>query len=260
MKITKLRRRGFTLVELSISCALLSILLVVLATALHDSQNLWRQTTGSSDSRLQLRRAQASLERDMQFASSSFGIRTVGPQQGPGFSGDAFWFLSAEIGTSGQLMRKFNGSPIYLSNVLYYAAIPQGDPCPGGLGPNGYDDRCPHKVLIRKTIDFATASVNESTEERLMTAAEIAPFLTRPTGMSVAGMTGVTAGGNVKLASMTARELLWFHVSSNPAPLQFEVRAVNLPRSRKEVATGTTSLYNSPLTSEIRLTLIPPNP
>ncbi|MBS2039229.1 prepilin-type N-terminal cleavage/methylation domain-containing protein [bacterium] len=257
MKTTKTQRRGFSLVELSISCFLLGILLVVLATALHDSQNLWRQTTGNSDSRLQLRRAQASLERDMQFASSSFGITPVGPQQGPGFTGDAFWFLSAEVGTSGQLQRKFNGAPVYLRNVLYYVAMPQGDPCPGGLGPNSYDDRCPHKVLIRKTIDFGAPSSNESSEETLMTPAQVNAYLTRPNGMSVASM---NSEPGVKLVSMAARELLWFRVRSNPAPLQFEVRAVNLPRTRKEVSTGTTALYDSPLTSEIRLTLIPPNP
>ena len=257
MKTARRGQRAFTLVELSISCFLLGILLVVLATALSDSQNLWRQTTGSSDARQQLRRAQASLERDMQFASANFGITTVGPQQGPGFAGDAFWFLSAEDGNTGELKRRFNGSPVYLRNVLYYLAMPAGDPCAGGSGPNGYDDRCPHNVLIRKTIDIGAPSSDESNEEQLMTPAQVSVFLTRPSGPSVASM---TSEANVKLASQAARQMLWFRVRSTLGPLQFELRAVNIPRSRKEVATGTSSLYNSPLTSEIRMTLIPPNP
>lgn len=259
MKIARARKWGFSLIELSISSFLLGILMVVLALALHNSQSIWRQTSGSTDSRLQVRRAHASLERDLQFASSSFGITTVGPQQGPGFTGDAFWFLSAEIGASGELARKFNGSPLYQRNVLYYLAMPQADPCPGGSGPNGYDDRCPHKVLVRKTIDFGAASIptDENSEEVLMTAAQVAPYLTRPNGMSVANM---NSEAGVTLVNQAARQLLWFRVRSTPPPLQFELRAVNLLRVNKEASVGTSSLYSSPLTSEMRLTLTPPNP
>jgi len=249
--------KGFTLVELSISCLLLGFLLVVLATALYNSQNLWRQTSGSTDSKQQLRRAQVSLERDLQFASPNFGITTVGPQQGPGLTGDAFWFLSAEIGSTGELARKFNGSPLYQRNILYYLAMPQGDPCPGGNGPGGYDDRCPHKVLVRKTIDFGPASIptDENSEELLMSAAQVAPYLTRPAGLSVANM---NSEAGVTLVSQTARQMLWFRVTTNPGPLQFEMRAVNLLRANKELGVGSISLYSSPLTSEFRLTLAPP--
>jgi len=252
-------RRGFNLIELSISCALLGILMAVLASALFNSQRLWRQTTGLTDSKQQLRRAQVALERDFQVAGSSFGIAKVGPQQGPGFSGDALWFLSPEIGASGEVDRKFNGSPRYLRNVLYYLSTPLNDPCAGGLGPFGYDDRCPHKVLVRKVIDFGAASPAgaDATEEQLMTSAEILPYLTRPNGMTVANM---NAEPGVKLVSQAARELLWFRVQSNPAPLQFELRAVNVIRARKELALGSAPLYTSPLTAELRLTLAPPNP
>ena len=259
MKIVSVSKRAFSLVELSISCALLGILLVVLASALHSSQNLWRQTAGNTDSKEQIRRAQVSLERDMQLASSAFGIRTVGPTQGPGFDGDAFWFLTPEIGASGELARKFNGSPLYQRNLLYYLVKPVGDPCAGGALANGYDDRCPHKILVRKVIDFgaATTPTNEPSEEQLMTPAEVAPYLTRPTGMSVASM---NSEAGVKLVSQAARQLLYFRVLSNPPPLQFEIRATNLLRVNKELQVGTASLYNSGLTSEIRLTLAPPNP
>jgi hypothetical protein len=259
MKTLKRGRRGFNLVELAISCVLLGVLLIVLATALYNSQSLWRQTTGTTDSRGQLRRAQASLERDMQFASNNFGVTTVGPQQGPGLTGDAFWFLSAEIGASGELARKFNGSPLYQRNVIYYLAMPQTDPCPGGSGPGGYDDRCPHKVLIRKTVDFGTPSIptDENSEEILMTPAQVTPYLTRPVGMSVANM---NAEAGVTLVSQAARQMLWFRVRTVPPPLQFEMKAVNLLRANKEVSVGTTALFNSPLSSEIRLTLAPPNP
>ncbi|MBX3170337.1 MAG: hypothetical protein KF760_23225 [Candidatus Eremiobacteraeota bacterium] len=244
---------------MSISCTLLGILMVVLASALFNSQRLWRQTVGSTDSKQQLRRAQVALERDFQLAGSSFGISQVGPQQGPGFSGDAIWFLSPEKGSSGEVDRKFNGAPRYQRNVLYYLSIPNGDSCAGGLGPSGYDDRCPHKVLVRKVIDSGAATLpgDDATEEQLMTAAQITPYLTRPNGMSVANM---NSEPDVKLVSQAARELLWFRVQNNPAPLQFELRASNVIRARKEIALGSTSLYNSPLTSELRLTLAPPNP
>ena len=144
-------------------------------------------------------------------------------------------------------------------NILYYLAMPSNDPCAGGIGPNGFDDRCPHKVLVRKTIDFGMASIptDENSEETLMTAAQITPYLTRPNGMSVANM---NSEAGVKLVSQAARQMLWFRVSSNPAPLQFEFRAVNLLRGNKEVAVGTASLFSSPLTTEMRLTLTPPNP
>lgn len=254
----KTLKRGFSLIEMAISVALVSILLSLLAYALRNSQKLWSQTSGSSDVQQQLRRAEVSLRRDLQLASTSWATSRVGPQQGPGFSGDAFWFLTPEIDASGEVARKFNGSPLYQRNVLYYLTVPHDDSCAGALGPDNYDDRCPHKTLIRKLIDSGAPSTpgDENHEEQLMSATQINAYLTRPNGVQVSHM---KSESNVKLVSLVARQLLWFRVNASPPPLQFELRATNLVRGSRELRSGS-SLYNSPLTSELRLTLAPSNP
>ncbi|MEW6279282.1 MAG: hypothetical protein AB1758_11705 [Candidatus Eremiobacterota bacterium] len=151
---------------------------------------------------------------------------------------------------SGAVMRLDDGSPFWQRNILYYLVVPVGDTCAGGVGPNGYDDRCPHKLLIRKEIDLAPATVptDPTTIETL--APTLAPFLTRPTGFSVAGLN--EAGVNeVKIA---AAHLLSFSSVSAPPPenlateIAVDLRAVAVDEARREVALGSVPLSTSPFT------------
>ena len=259
-------RRGFSLIELSLSIALLAVLMLVTSAALKNSQILWRQMVGSTDAEDQLRRVHAVIQRDMEMAGSQIGVTNVTASLGGGATADgsAFWCLSP-LDSSGRVARKYNGTPLYQRNVLYYLIVPNnhqqvyGTTCAGGAGPGGYDDRCPHKVLVRKVIDSGTVttSTDELTEETLMTPAQVAPYLTRPTGLSAANMNSEVG---VQSVSLVGRQLLWFKVDTTPAPVQFEIRATNLLRANRTLRVGTVSLYNDPLTAELRLTLVPGNP
>jgi hypothetical protein len=190
---------------------------------------------------------------------------------GGGFDGDAIWFTSPLDPATGRVAHKANGSPLYLRNVIYYLVVPNGHSglygydCAGDLGPSNYDDACPHKVLIRKVIDFAGPSVDEASEEQPMSAAQVLPYLTRPTGLNAARMSAESGGGNqVGPVQIVARELLWFSCNSKPplpaSPVQLELRASNLLRAQKSLVLGAAPLYSSALTEEARLTEILVNP
>ena len=265
------RSRAFSLLEVTLSTALLSVLLVVLASALRGSQSLWRQTTGASEAEHQLRKACAALQRDIPFCNRVYAQPVPGHLAAGGFDGDVVWFTSPVDPATGLIARKANGSPLYLRNVLYYLIEPQGHAglygydCPGGMGPGNYDDRCPHKVLVRKVIDFNGPSSDEATEEQPMLPSEVLAYLTQPTGLSVASMTSESGGGvQVGPVRIVAHDLLWFSCNSkaspNPVPVELELRATNLLRARKSLAVGSVSLYSSGLTEEMRLSLLPTNP
>ncbi|MCA9796235.1 MAG: type II secretion system protein, partial [Candidatus Eremiobacteraeota bacterium] len=239
-----MRTRGFTLLEVILGTALLGMLMVFLAAILMGSQKVWRQVSGSTESGSQLLKALREVRGEMVLASPrQITTVQVPASLGGGPDGDAVWFTSAIDPNTGEFVRKPNGSPFWQRNVLYYLVVPTnhdnlfGASCAGGVGPDGYDDTCPHKVLIRKEIDFgpATDTTNEANEETLMTPAEIGPYLTRPNGYSVTTFAG-------EQAQIKARELLGFRVMLNPLPATIEVRGVNLPRANKSLAVGTVSL------------------
>lgn len=261
----KARPHGFSLVELMLSLVLLAILLFVTAASLRNSQQVWRQVVGSTSSEDQMKRAYVFLRRDLEMAGGNLGVSTVPGSLTASFDGDVLWFLSPLDPTTGKVARKANGFPLFMRNVIYYTVVPNnhlniyGANCAGGAGPGGYDDRCPHKVLVRKVVDIGTTTVatNDLTEEPLMTLAQVTPYLTRPNGFSTAAM---TSEAGVSTVSLVARQLLLFRVTLVPGPLQVELRATNLMRAAKSVSVGTTSLYASPLTSELKLTLAPGNP
>lgn len=266
----KNRRAAFTLLELSMSFTLLSFLLLVTSSALFDSQRIWREVWGANQASSQLTRACTALQRDISLTNQVYTRPVPAHLTGGGLDGDAIWFTSAIDPATGQIARKANGSPLYLRNVLYYLVVPQGHAglygfdCLGGMGPGGYDDRCPHKVLIRKVIDYNGPSTNEASEEQPMSASEIAPFLTQPSGLSTSAMTAESGGGaQVGPVQLVARDLLWFSCNSKPpavsVPVKLELRACNLLRAHKELAVGSQSLYSAGPTEEVRLSLMPAN-
>jgi len=266
----KRRISGFSLLELSISFTLLSFLLLVLGAALSDSQRIWRDVWGANQASSQLKRACAGLQREIALTNQVYARSVPAHLAGGGWDGDAIWFTSATDPATGQIARKANGSPLYLRNILYYLIVPRGHAgiygfdCAGGIGPNNYDDRCPHKVLVRKVIDYNGPSSNESNEEQPMSSTEVAAFLTQPNGLDVSSMTSESTGGaQVGPVQLVARDLLWLTCNSkapaSPLPVQLELRASNLLRVHKELAVGRGSLYSAGTTEEVRLSLMPGN-
>lgn len=257
-------RQAYSVLELVISSVVMSLLMIVLGQAMMQAQNSFRNVTGTSESADELRRVSRNLRLELMQTSAS-QIATGNSCSSLGCpDGQALWFLS-NLDAAGKPRYLSDGSPFWLKNVLYYVVVPDdhqrlfGQTCGGGAGPGGYDDRCPHKVLVRKEIDFAgpTNLADDTSVEALMTLASLNPYLLRPMGYQVssAGQPGLLS------AQVAGRNLLSFTLSATmPNTLTIETRSVSIARARTKVALGATSLFTSPFTYQFSLTVVPSIP
>lgn len=213
---------------------------------------MWRNISASEDASLALKRAHRMVEHDLlQCNFNDMNAATVPPSLSAS-DGTAVWCLSA-LGPGKTTLMTPDGQPFWQRNILYYLVVPQGHTsCAGGAGPNGLDDRCPHKVLIRKVIDSGTPTTPTSDpiadREALLTGGEIGGFLTRPIGLDVSAM---KSEPGVQEVEIVATNLLWFETRREPDPdipkeIQVDIRAVRLEELKTLQAIGTAPLYDSP--------------
>ncbi|MBI3927615.1 MAG: hypothetical protein HY319_18895 [Armatimonadetes bacterium] len=249
---------GTSLLELLVALFVGSLLLLVMAVLFVRTQGLYRSISGSDSALRQLRKARTALEKDLILSRPGDVRRAQVPDSlgGGGQDGEALWFLSPVDPATGEMMRKQDGRAFWQRNILYYLVVPAdhdstfGMICTGGRGPNNCDDRCPHKVLIRKVIDSGppTVPTDEATEETLIT--DITAYLTRPSGYSLAAM----AEPGLTEATIVAAQLLTFESLSAPAPNNIapevfvDLRAVSIEGARRELRVGSDSLYTGRFT------------
>ena len=226
-----------------------TLVMIVLVSLFNQSLAVWRTSSGSDTAMREMRKVRATLERDLVLSRPGLvGRAQVADHTGGGGKdGEALWFLSPVDPTTGQIARKTDGSPMWMRNILYYLVVPAnhdatfGMHCNGGVGPGGYDDRCPHKLLVRKVIDAggATIAADEATEETLL--ADPTPYLTQPAGYDVSGLT--EAG--VEDVRIVANSLLMFSSATAPPPaaagpeVAVDLRAMSVAEARREIQVGT---------------------
>lgn len=255
----KTDRRGHTLPELIVVFGIFSLLLTVVAVLLTQSVGVYRRTNGTDTALREMRRARAALERDLVLASPSQIRRARVPASlGGGDDGEALWFLSPVDPNASPptVLRKRDGTPFWQRNILYYLVVPNnhnttfGMSCAGGTAANGYDDRCPHKVLIRKVIDSGvpTNPADETTEETLLP--NVGAYTTRPNGYSLAGMPDPAP----TVPSIVASHLLGFETFTAPPPgnvpteVLVDLRALSTEEARREMRVGVDPAYTSRFT------------
>lgn len=246
----KLRNQpGVTLPELMVGFALFGILLLLLSLALAQSSEVWTRTSSSSNSQLELRKAYAPLSLDLQQTRFRKLQRATAPVSLAGFDGDALWFLSAVDPVSGEPIRNSQGEPLWQRNILYYSVVPSnhtqvfGLSCVGGSDLQGYESRCPHKVLIRKVIDSGapTGPTDEANPEELII--NVVPYLTRPNGYDISTMTEP----GLESVRIEARELLSFRVtlaatSQWPNEVAISLQAARVEQAQKKLRIGVDAL------------------
>lgn len=248
------------MLELVVALACYMFVIVVSMALFNQSIWVYRRVTSSDRATRSLRLARTYLERDLALANPDQLRRSLVPDLlgGGGSTGEAVWFLSPVDPVSGRMMRKEDGMPFWQRNVLYYVTIPTnhnelfGQSCAGGAGPGNLDDRCPHKLLVRKVIDSGAPTVpsDESSEETLIAEADIAPFLSQPTGHQLPAQAGVSE------AKVATGGLLYFRTVSAPAPrnipveLFVDLRALALEEAQRNVRVGSDSLFNSKYTRQ----------
>ncbi|MBS2038587.1 hypothetical protein JST97_26645 [bacterium] len=253
-KIAKPGRAAFTLAESLIAGTLLSLFLLVGYSMLKMADKVFHQISGNEDATMQLKRAVRMMEKDLITTNILQVQGTKVPAHLPGgaFDGSAICMLSAAQNGTGDMVIKSDGEPTWQRNILYYIITPQGDPCAGGADAQGYDDRCPHKLLIRKIIDNPLVS---GTEEPLLTpAASLSAYLTQPVGKT--NISNLLGEANVTQVDLVARGMVSMQIklpppqsdlplSGIPNEVQVLLTAFNEPKSRK-LALGSLALTSQP--------------
>ncbi len=235
------------MMELLISAGVFSVILLVLVMLFSQSLSIWQRSSSRDTATRELRKVRASLERDLSLANPQQVGRAQVPDHlgGGGKDGEALWFLSPIDPATHQIVRAHDGTPVWQRNILYYLVVPQnhnatfGVTCAGGAAANGYDDRCPHKVLIRKIINQNTLLPN------------VNGYLTAPNGYDLSGMGGEPSLDEVKIV---ASHLLTFSSVTAPPPqnipslIAVDARAVAEEEARRKVGIGTLPMFTGQFT------------
>lgn len=243
--------------------ALLTILMGAGYGILQVAERSYQRVQGRGDAAVILKKAAHRMQKDLQPSNFAQTLLADVPPSLPGGGRDgmAIAMLTSAANGTGDMAVKAGGQPFYQRNIVYYLVVPQGDPCPGGADAQGYDDRCPHKMLIRKTIDSGAATTPtspDSDEEQLL--GSLAPYLTRPLQRDLSGMNGEAGLVGVELV---AAGLLQMRIerapeANFPGEVRIMFRAFNPTRGLK-VAVGVDSLIGHDNTIEHPLSVFPKN-
>lgn len=242
-----MNRRAFTLPELLIAMAVASALMLAGYGLMQMSYQVYHKVSGNEDVTMQLKRGSRLLQQHLIVSNFDKSKVQDCPASLPGGApdGTALCVLSALDNGVGDMATKPGGEPYWQRNVLFYITVPTGDPCAGGAGPLGYDDRCPHKVLIRKIIDSgpATAPTGNPGADIEDLLSDLSPYLTRPNKLDTSAMLGEPG---VTRVDILATHLLGMYAEREPNPdapgeIMVTLSAFNVEAS-KGVAVGTASL------------------
>lgn len=263
------RLRAFTILELLIVGALFSLLGVLSFLALKRSSTYGGAVSSEADVADQLSKACQRVRWDLARARFSETSLTTTPAYlaAGGSDGSAVWFLSAEDPATGAFAKLPGAEPFWQKNVLYYLVTPSnhqslfGIDCRGHRMANGFDDGCPHKVLVRKVIDSGVATTPSSAvsdQETLLS--DVSSYLTRPSGIDAAAFAGES---NVVESKIIAKDLVGFTVELAPDPsldAEVLVSVIGANRTRlKSFQVGTAPLTGSGILRERKFSVFPGN-
>jgi len=233
------RRRAFTVIELSLACALFGVMALLLASSLKSVSDIWRKTSAKDEAVRNLLRAKSSLIRDLGNSRGKAGQCATAPVP-PTLTGkdsDALTFLSSDTGTTDPNWNvAADGKATFASQITYYGIIPNR-PNPGGTavtaGPadaQGYEQQHPFKWLIRR-VDPAPAATPQAINPAWSS------WLTRPTSYSLGAARQVVSD-----------QLLQFRVLRGAPLWELELRAVSVSEARRRVSLGNLPLSQGPYT------------
>lgn len=251
-------RTGYTMIEVMVTLAIAGILLTVLALAVQMSDQAVRKATGSHDSSLLLKKAARRLRQDlMQTSRQETRIVNISGSGGV-LEGQALCFLSSRD-SQGVDQVSTAGGPKWMCNVIYYCVAPAqhdsfaGQSCTQSLGLWGIDDRCAHKVLIRKEID----QPGSPDPEVLLSAPQLSSEVIRPTKLDISA---ILSGVNCQKAEIVGTQMLGMAVQSTSKGIQVRLATVDVSRASKEKGIGTSSLLNTSYTQSYDFIIKPEMP
>lgn len=242
--------------ELAVSLTIFGAILVMTTFILFQTKSAWVVNDSEEAAAVRLRGALASLQRDFEIASKeNVSVAPVpGSLSGGGKDGDAIWFLSPIDPTTEQIARNSEGEPVWQRNILYYLTVPLNhSACEGSAGPDGYDEGCPHKVLVRKVINNGGAA-----GQTLL--GDATPYLDRPYNEQTAPKGG---GTKVETSEIVGTDLLWLQARplavGGVGAYSIDARAVAIDSAQRIARAGPQKFAASPQTVYSQLSLRPRN-
>lgn len=260
-----------SLLELTVGVGIFSMVMLLVMGILTESFRLSSRANSQTATEEVLFKVHNRLSKEL---TNTGRARTVATSVGPATiaavpDGDAIWFLSFINPATGDPVFDDGAlggevaEPVWQRNIMYYSVVPSnhdalvGQSCSGADGGEGYEDQCPHKVLVCKVIDLPDGPDGK---EPLLNSS--AGYLDRPNGLDVSGM----SGPNVESVRIMGTNLLTFRaeLTSQPPPLERDeveitVRASSLNEARKLVAVGSVPLSVEKSTIEQRFSIFPKN-
>jgi prepilin-type N-terminal cleavage/methylation domain-containing protein len=259
-KSIALRVAGYTVLEVMVTLAIAGILLSALGLAVQMSDQAVRKATGSHDSSLLLKKAARRIRQDLlQTSKQTLQIAAFNGPTGVA-EGQALCVLTSRS-DQGIDQVSTAGGPTWLYNVIYYCITPTqhdsfaGQSCTQSLGSWGIDDRCAHKVLIRKEIDLPSSSPPDS--EPLLSASQLTNEIVAPVRLDVSG---IRSGANCRKVEIIGIQMLGMSVEQTNQGLHVRLATVDVPRATKEKGIGSSSLLNSSYTQSYDFTVNPEMP
>lgn len=243
------------MLELVITMAFFGGLSLVAMLALSGAVRIWGRAGSRDDAARNLDRAWAALRRDLgraRLTDLTFQKADSPPRSlAKAKDGDAICVLSPVEPATGELVNKRDGTAYMMRNVIYYLVVPGNhNECAGGAGSDGYEVRCPHKVLIRKIQDYGSPTPRDggSTVEETMNPSWQS-LLERPADLAA-------RSSDVQLV---ATNLLTFRCRPQSSWLEVELRATAIQEARAKVPLGSVDLMDSVYTLKQVTTVSPQN-
>lgn len=249
------KSRGFTIIEILITVAIFSIISTISLVAIQHASTVWRKSASKDTAMKNLGKSWTALKKDLEnskLSPTSFEKAVVPASLGTGNDGDAICFLSP-ITNSGDLAVKSTGTslgePFMMRNIIYYLVVPQNHNtlfqcnCVGGADSAGYEQQCPHKVLIRVEKDHNATSnpadPNVSASENFLIPNWQTTQLTRPTALK-----------STVSRKIVATNLLTFRVTPDNSRGQLKVliQATSAEDAARSIKLGQVPLNSSPYT------------
>lgn len=229
--------------ELMLSLAIFSAILLFTAAIMFMTKSAWVTSDADEEAALRLRDAVNRLERDFSLTGvDKFAHGTAGTSLASAKDGDALWFLSPIDPVTETFVQDDDGRPVWQRNILYYLSVPADHTsCEGMVGPDGYEQGCSHKVLLRKVIDHSPGG-----QQKLLK--NVAPYITRPVSENDA----TSMGPGQESAQIVAVRLLWFRVlpdaGGSAGSRLVDLRSVALRSAQAVAKTASTGYAEGPHT------------
>jgi hypothetical protein len=255
-----------TLVETVVGVGIFSIIILLVTGAMLQSFKIWNRTASQTSTEEALFKVHDLVFKDLtntspkavDAANSLASLSTIP-------DGDVLWCLSFIDPATGNPVYGVNnplgigeyGEPVWQRNIMYYAVVPNnhdalaGQSCTGGDGGEGYEDQCPHKVVVRKVIDGPDDP--DTGKEALL--ADPTPYLDRPNGLDSSAM----GGPGVEEVRIIGTNILTFRAVVADPEVSIILRGNSFEQARKNIAVGSVPLSMQPTTIQRSFSVFPKN-